>query len=224
MDAHKRVLFVDDEEGVRKSWDRYLSLAGFDVTTAADGETAIDRLNEEPVDVVVSDLKMPGMDGVKLLEWIHEAKPNTQFILLTGYGNDEIERKVRSLGAFDYLNKPISPETLSGVVTAASILAREKPALAPPEPERREEVDFARAVEPTAVEEEQARQVAPAETPKAKSPLRRSVEVIGGLVLAPIVGLAFVVFLPIVGFGALLWSVGEKGWEMVKSAPEGMES
>jgi len=223
MDAQKKVLFVDDEEGVRRSWDRYLSLAGFDVTTAPDGETAIDRLNEEPVDVVVSDLKMPGMDGLKLLEWIHESRPDTQFILLTGYGNDEVERKVRSLGAFDYLNKPISPETLSGVVTAASILARQKPALALPEPERTEEVDFARAVEPTEVEAEQAARSAAAPTME-KGPLRRSVEVIGGLVVAPILGLAFVVFLPIVGFGALLWSVGEKGWAMVKSAPERVES
>lgn len=222
VDAQKRVLFVDDEEGVRRSWDRYLSLAGFDVTTAPDGETAIDRLNEQPVDVVVSDLKMPGMDGVKLLEWINDSKPGTQFILLTGYGNDEVERKVRSLGAFDYLNKPISPEALSGVVTAASILSGQKPELALPEP--MEDVDFARAVEPAAVEAEQTVKAAAVAPSGAKGPLRRSVEVIGGLVLAPILGLAFVVFLPIVGFGALLWSVGEKGWEMVKSAPEQVES
>jgi len=221
MDAHKKVLFVDDEEGVRRSWDRYLSLAGFDVTTAADGETAIDRLSEEPVDVVVSDLKMPGMDGVKLLEWINQSRPDTQFILLTGYGNEEVERKVRALGAFDYLNKPISPEALSGVVTAASILAARKPA--PAAPEETPEVDFERALEPASVEAEQA-SLAATEAPRAKGRVRRSMEVVGGLVLAPLVGLAFVVFLPIVGFGALLWTVGEKGWEMVRAAPAHRES
>jgi len=84
-------------------------------------------------------------------------------------------------------------------------------------------VDFERAVEPVSVEAEQAA-LAASEAPRAKSRVRRSMEVVGGLVLAPLVGLAFVVFLPIVGFGALLWTVGEKGWEMVRTAPVHRES
>jgi len=122
MNAHKKVMFVDDEEGVRLSWNRYLSAHGFEVSTAEDGAKAISKLRKEPVDVVVSDLKMPSIDGVELLEWIHDKQPHTQFILLTGYGNDAVENRVRELGAFDYLNKPISPDTLAAVVTAASIL------------------------------------------------------------------------------------------------------
>lgn len=210
MDAQKKVMFVDDEEGVRRSWNRYLSLAGFDVRTAEDGAKAIERLREEPVDVVVSDLKMPGMDGVKLLEWINHELPETRFILLTGYGDEEVERKVRDLGAFEYLNKPISPEQLSGVVTAASILSRQAPAVALEAP----------VVEAVAVEEAPAiESVAAVEAPAVKSRLRASAEVLGGLIVAPILGLAFVVFLPIVGFGALIWTMGEKGWDMVKPSP-----
>lgn len=213
MDAQKKVMFVDDEEGVRRSWNRYLSLAGFDVRTAEDGAKAIERLREEPVDVVVSDLKMPGLDGVKLLEWINQELPETKFILLTGYGDEEVERKVRELGAFEYLNKPISPEQLSGVVTAASILSRQAPAVAL-------EAPVVEAVEAVAVEEAPTLEaVTAAEAPAVKSRLRASAEVLGGLIVAPILGLAFVVFLPIVGFGALIWTMGEKGWDLVKPAP-----
>ena len=67
--AH-RVMVVDDEEGVRTSWNRFLVGEGFDVTTAEDGETARSHLQEEPVDVVVADLRMPGLDGLQLLEWM----------------------------------------------------------------------------------------------------------------------------------------------------------
>ena len=107
--AH-RVMVVDDEEGVRTSWNRFLVGEGFDVTTAEDGETARSHLQEEPVDVVVADLRMPGLDGLQLLEWMKGSQPETRFILLTGYGSEDIERKARELGAYGYLNKPISAE------------------------------------------------------------------------------------------------------------------
>ena len=194
MNAHKRVMFVDDEEGVRMSWDRYLSAHGFEVTTAEDGAKAISQLRNEPVDVVVSDLKMPSIDGVELLEWIHDKQPQTQFILLTGYGNDAVENRVRELGAFDYLNKPIRPDTLAAVVTAASILD-----LAPPVAEA---VDEPQAIQPE-VEVQTQPEV------KAKSGLRRTLEIVVGLIAAPILGLLFCIFLPVIGFAALFWTVGQ---------------
>ena len=206
MNAQKRVMFVDDEEGVRVSWNRYLSQHGFDVTTAENGANAISKLQAEPVDVVVSDLKMPGVDGVQLLQWIHAERPDTQFILLTGFGNEEVERKVRELGAFDYLNKPISPDTLAAVVTAATHL-KLMPQAAP--------MVFA----PT--EAPEAAPVAALEaTPEvqAKSGLRRTAEVAVGLVAAPLLGLAFVIFLPVIGFGALFWRLGETVKDLFKPA------
>jgi DNA-binding NtrC family response regulator len=210
-DRPMKVMFVDDEEGVRVSWNRYLSAHGFDVTTVEDGAKAISRLRAEPVDVVVSDLRMPGVDGVQLLEWLHDRQPETRFILLTGYGNEAVERKVRELGAFDYLNKPISPDTLAAVVTAATHLK-----LLDPEPVVHEEP----AVE-TAVAEEAIPAEEPilAETPvRAKSGWRRSLEILTGLIVAPLLGLAFVVFLPIIGFGALFWMLGESLWDTFKPA------
>lgn len=206
MSAQKRVMFVDDEEGVRVSWNRFLSQHGFDVTTAEDGARAINKLREEPVDVVVSDLKMPGVDGIQLLQWIHEKRPQTQFILLTGYGNEDVERTVRELGAFDYLNKPISPDTLAAVVTAATHLR-----LIPKEEPRVLEAE-------AAPELTEAPRVAVEEMVEPKSGLRRTAEIAVGLVAAPILGLAFVVFLPIIGFGALFWRLGEILMDVFKPA------
>ena len=92
MSAHKKVMIVDDEESVRVSFNRYLSTHGFDVLTVEDGGDAISRLRAEAVDVVVADLKMPRVDGMELLRWMHDERPDTPFILLTGYGNDEVEQ------------------------------------------------------------------------------------------------------------------------------------
>jgi DNA-binding NtrC family response regulator len=179
-----RVLFVDDEEAVRLSWNRYLTQNGFNVVTAENGQKAVNRLKDEPVDVVVSDLRMPGIDGLELLEWVHDRKPDTKFILLTGYGDEDVERKARALGAFEYLNKPISPEALSAIITTALIAEAEKAK--------------ARAVITEAVPLE----VLPAE-PKAAAPAPTFVKTVGGLILAPILGLSFVLFLPIIGFATL---------------------
>jgi len=208
-EKYQRVMVVDDEEGVRVSCDRFLSARGFDVTTVETGEGAINRLRNEPMDVVVSDLRMPGLDGLQLLEWVHERKPETRFILLTGYGSEEVERKARELGAFGYLNKPISPDALSALITAASQLQKQ---------ERARAVVAEVAAVPEVVE------VAPLEV--ATSPevetepqgaARSAAEVIGGLFMAPLLGLAFVIFLPVIGIGALLWVVGEAIWK--RAAP-----
>jgi DNA-binding NtrC family response regulator len=202
MSAHKKVMFVDDEEAVRVSFDRYLSQHGFDVTTAEDGEKAITKLRQEHVDVVVADLKMPKVDGVQLLEWIHDKQPETRFILLTGYGNEEVERKVRELGAYEYLNKPISPDALSAVLTAATLLK-----ILP---------GAAEAAVPAPVTEP-ARPVAVKRSAWEKR-FHALVEVPGGLIAAPILGLAFVIFLPVIGFGALAWVVGQKIWKALRPA------
>jgi len=206
MSAHKRVMFVDDEEGVRLSWNRYLSAHGFDVTTAEDGEKAISQLRSKPVDVVVSDLRMPSIDGIELLEWIHDEQPETRFILLTGYGNESVEKRVRELGAFEYLNKPISPDTLAAVVTAATILKLIPDAAKPVEVE----AAVAEAAPVVEAIEAPAPVAAEAAEPEKRSRLWALVEVPGGLILAPVLGLAFVMALPFIGFGALFYVIGQK--------------
>ena len=208
MRPHNRVMFVDDEEGVRLSWNRVLSERGFSVKTAVDGRAAIGELKAQPVDVVVSDLRMPVIDGIQLLEWLRREQPQTRFILLTGYGNADVERRVRQLGAFGYLDKPIDPEELTSIVTAAADLEVA--------PETVEEVPLEPLVEPeveaaTAVPE-------PASKP---SRIRRTLSVVGGLVGAPIMGLAFVIFLPVIGFLAFFWHVGEAVRDIFRPAHSG---
>lgn len=214
----KRVLFVDDEEGVRKSWSRYLSEEGFDVATAEDGERAIAALKDKPVDVVVSDLRMPGFDGLVLLERMRQSRPDTPFILLTGYGNEDVERKARQLGVFRFLNKPISPETLSAVLTAALQLglapkvAEPAPATAIAEPA----IEAAMTAAPAAME---AVAEAPAVLPAVAEPRSQVVgalKVVAGVAAAPILGLAFVIFMPVLGFVALF----KVAFEAIRGGPK----
>ena len=120
MNTRNKVMFVDDEEGVRLSWNRFLSERGFDVTTVPDGDSAIHALEEAPVDVVVSDLRMPGSDGLDLLSWVKSHRPETRFILLTGYGSDSVERMARELGAFEYIIKPFNLSALIDVLHRAA--------------------------------------------------------------------------------------------------------
>lgn len=211
----KRVMFVDDEEGVRKSFDRLLSDRGFAVSTVEDGDRAVSLLRQEPAEVVVSDLRMPGLDGLQLLQWVHERQPKTRFILLTGYGNPEVERKARALGAYEYLNKPISPDALSLVITAAMQVGQA-------EEKARAAAAAAQAVAPAETVEAApalALEVAPTPTVEATSDqaeaeeeetaggLKSGLKMAGGLIAAPIAGLAFVIFLPVIGFGMLAWVV-----------------
>lgn len=210
MERKQRVMFVDDEEGVRQSWDRLLRERGFAVATAEDGAGAQARLEEEPADVVVADLRMPRVDGLQLLEWVRREQPETRFILVTGYGSEAVERRARELGAFDYLSKPVNPETLSAVITSAmqvdvrTLQVAAKPAFV--------EVP-AEVMTPTPAE------AAPApEVVVRRGHLRGAAEVVGGLIMAPLMGLAFVLFLPLLGFGGLFWAIGEKIWKRVAAA------
>jgi DNA-binding NtrC family response regulator len=199
-----RVMFVDDEEGVRASWNRFLAERGFEVTTAEDGMKAIGQLESEaPVDVVVADLRMPGLDGLQLLEWVQEKRPDTPFILLTGYGNDEVEHRARELGVYEYLNKPISPEALATVITAASRYHERKV--------KREAAARAEAELEAAEAEEMTVETQPLERPEVeRGRFRSGLETAGALIAAPFLGLAFVVFLPFIGVAALFWSLGER--------------
>jgi DNA-binding NtrC family response regulator len=211
MSAKNRVLFVDDEEVVRTSWNRFLSEKGFDVTTANDGARAISELREHPVDVVVSDLRMPTVDGLELLAWLREEQPETRFIMLTGYGTQEVERRAKELGAFGYLNKPISPDTLAALVTAATHLKiMDFGAVEAPEQVAEPAVEIEPVVEEASQDGD--------DVERERSKLRESAGVVGGLIAAPIMGLAFVIFLPVIGFVGLTWYVGRALVDAVSAA------
>lgn len=101
------ILIVDDEHLVRKALSRYLAKMGYTIDTAEDGTVAIAKLESEPYDLVLTDLKMPNLDGRELLTMMSEKFPDIPKIVLTGFGtNDDIILALKT-GAYDFLTKPI---------------------------------------------------------------------------------------------------------------------
>lgn len=102
------ILLVDDETEFLELMTKRLDRRNFQVTTAASGADALATLAQGPVDVVVLDVRMPGMDGIETLRRIKETAPATEVILLTGHANMEVAVQGMELGAFDYLLKPVA--------------------------------------------------------------------------------------------------------------------
>jgi len=90
-----------------------------DSDVALNGEQALKKMDDDLPDVVVLDLKMPGMDGMEVLRRIRKAYPKVQVIMLTGHGSEKDEEEARKLGAFEYLQKPVEIETLMKKVKKA---------------------------------------------------------------------------------------------------------
>jgi two-component system NtrC family sensor kinase len=114
-----RILIVDDESGFRETLARRLEKRGAVVNQAAGGEEALASLTKEPVDVVLLDVRMPGMDGLKVLERIKIDHPDTEVILITGNVNTQEGVSGIKAGAFDYLTKPIEIDHLVGKIRQA---------------------------------------------------------------------------------------------------------
>ncbi|MBZ4420847.1 sigma-54 dependent transcriptional regulator [Myxococcus sp. RHSTA-1-4] len=103
-----RILVVDDEEGVRSFLAEALECEGHSVTTAADGDEAARLLAKQGVDLLLTDLKMPGLDGLSLLRKVREEQPDVEVIVLTAVGSVESAVAAMKAGAFEYLTKPVS--------------------------------------------------------------------------------------------------------------------
>lgn len=133
MDTDRHVLIVDDEEKVvfflRESFEELGH--EFKVSTARSAEEALAKIDSQPYDLVISDLRMPGSDGLQLLETIKERNPATRFILMTAYGSDEVAARAQRLEAYDYITKPFRVTDLLTVARQALADRPESPASAP---------------------------------------------------------------------------------------------
>ena len=103
-----KILVIDDEPGIRDLLDTLLRRKGYDVIVAESGEKGLECFRRERPDVLVLDLKMPGMDGLTVLRQVRSLDPIMPVIILTGAGTAETEQRVRALGVTEYVEKEFS--------------------------------------------------------------------------------------------------------------------
>ncbi len=125
-----RILLVDDEEDFVRTLAERLNLRDLVSETAFNGQQALKFVGGEAPDVMILDLKMPGIDGMEVLRRVRKNYPAVQVIILTGHGNDLDEAEARQLGVFDYLKKPVDIELLVTRIRAAYMGQRKDASMA----------------------------------------------------------------------------------------------
>ncbi len=116
-----RVLLVDDEPSILSVLSTVLKAEDYDVTSASDGQQAIDMLRQDDFDLLISDIRMSPVNGMDVLKIVHDEKPSTSVIMLTAYGSVETAIEALKLGAFDYVTKPFKVDEL--LITVQRALA-----------------------------------------------------------------------------------------------------
>ena len=114
-----RILIVDDEDELVSALEERLNLRGFQAKGVTTGEEALAYLADRQCDVVLLDVKMPGLGGLEVIKRIKEKTPSPQVILLTGHSSVQDAERGMGLGAFDYLMKPIKIDELISVLRSA---------------------------------------------------------------------------------------------------------
>jgi DNA-binding NtrC family response regulator len=114
-----KVLFVDDEEEFVQLLAERARMRELGSEIALDGSEALAKLGEKLPDVMILDFKLPGIDGLTVLEQVKKNYPDVQVVMLTAHGTPETEKKVRDLGAFDYLEKPVGINKLTEIIEKA---------------------------------------------------------------------------------------------------------
>ena len=114
-----KLLLVDDEQDYVRTMAERLAMRDVGSRVAFSGEEALQMVEEDAPDVMVLDLRMPGIDGMEVLERVRKTQPHIQVIILTGHGSDREEREARRLGAFEYLQKPADTTHLLSTIRSA---------------------------------------------------------------------------------------------------------
>jgi len=181
MSALRKVLVVDDDAVVGKSFNRVLTRdKGYVVITAQNGTEALEKMCTQNYDMVFTDIKMPGMDGVELAAEVKARQPWTPVVIITGYGTTANEARAKEVGVSDFMRKPLSPEMIEESAAHALL----EPASA-----------IVAAPSASPVEEVHAE-------PVEKTSTLKNVAL---FIAAPFVGLAYAVLLPFVGTAMLVW-------------------
>jgi DNA-binding NtrC family response regulator len=171
-----KVLVVDDDRIVGQSFDRVLTEKGYEVNTAMDGEEALKKVGSDGYDLVFTDIKMPGMDGLEVAKRIKEMNPWLPVVVVTGYGTADNEARAEEIGVSGFLRKPLSPDVIEWITD--------------------------KTLKDTAATAEEAQDKAPAEARPAVQ-VQEKENVAKNIALffaAPFIGLAYIVAFPFVGF------------------------
>lgn len=112
----KRILVVDDEENARVALSRILTHDGYDVSSAGNGLEALNYLRSKDVELIITDLNMPEMDGLMFLRELNRIHPASNVIMVTAYGEVESYLEAMTLGAFEYINKPVRYDDLKKII------------------------------------------------------------------------------------------------------------
>jgi CheY-like chemotaxis protein len=190
MSNKLQVLVIDDDAVVGRSFDRVLSEKGYEVSTALSGEEALDTIENTEFDVVFTDIKMPGMDGLEVAERIKARCPWTPVVVITGYGTEENEARASVLGVSGFVHKPLTPEIIESVTLKA---------LNDPE-----------MVE-MAVESEAEAEVQPVVDNDVLRKTGIFAKNVGLFFAAPFIALAYIIALPFVGF-YMFAKLGYQAW------------
>ena len=110
MSTFRNILIADDEQSIRHVLSLVLAAQGYEVRAVADGEEALRELNARPYDVVISDVRMPKVGGLALLEQVIAQWPETTFLVMSAYGSPDAALAAVAAGAYDYVQKPFKPE------------------------------------------------------------------------------------------------------------------
>ncbi len=181
---------------VGRSFDRVLSDKGYEVDTALSGEEALKDIEAHDYDVVFTDIRMPGMDGLEVTERIKARCPWTPIVVITGYGTEENEAKASVLGVSGFVRKPLTPEMIESI----TLKALEKPV-----------EELAPANEPVATAE------AVAEPLGGWRKASRVARNAGLFLAAPFIALGYIIALPAVGF-YMFAKLGYEAWQKNRAA------
>lgn len=192
MNTKPQVLVIDDDAVVGRSFDRVLTKKGYEVSTALTGEEGLERIAENAYDVVFTDIKMPGIDGMEVAEQIKSKCPWTPVVVITGFGTEEHEAKASVLGLSGFVRKPLTPEIIENITLKAMHDPMEEA------PEAANEV----------VEE-----IAPAAVAEVKtSALRKAGTAAKNIALffaSPFIALGYVIALPLIG----VYMIAKLSWQ-----------
>jgi DNA-binding response OmpR family regulator len=141
----KRVLIVDDERNIRLTVARALEPLDIEIDEAVNGEEALEKLGSRKHDLMLLDLRLPGIDGLEVLRRLRQARRQTRVLIITAYGTVDGAVEAMKLGAVDFVQKPFAPEEIRGLVAAALRRAEAPP---PPPPRAQSaQTDYRTALE-----------------------------------------------------------------------------